>query len=44
MEINTLKFALLTGVAGFLQATVDLGEIHAEVGEEFKGWLSCRLK
>lgn len=27
---------------GFLQATVDLGENHAEVGGEFKAWLSTR--
>ena len=27
---------------GFLQATVDLGEHHAEVGEEFSAWLRQR--
>ncbi len=27
---------------GFLQATVDLGESHAEVGKEFKAWLDAR--
>lgn len=27
---------------GFLQATVDLGEHHAEVGAEFADWLSAR--
>lgn len=27
---------------GFLQATVDLGEQHAEVGNEFKAWLAQR--
>lgn len=27
---------------GFLQATVDLGETHAEVGEEFSAWLRER--
>ena len=27
---------------GFLQATVDLGEHHHEVGDEFKSWLSAR--
>jgi UTP--glucose-1-phosphate uridylyltransferase len=27
---------------GFLQATVDLGEHHAEVGPEFAAWLSSR--
>lgn len=27
---------------GFLQATVDLAEQHAEVGAEFKAWLAQR--
>jgi UTP--glucose-1-phosphate uridylyltransferase len=27
---------------GFLQATVDLGEKHSEVGEEFRSWLAGR--
>lgn len=27
---------------GFLQATVDLGECHAEVGDEFSAWLQQR--
>jgi UTP--glucose-1-phosphate uridylyltransferase len=27
---------------GFLQATVDLGELHDEVGAEFSGWLQRR--
>jgi UTP--glucose-1-phosphate uridylyltransferase len=27
---------------GFLQATVDLGEEHAEVGPEFRQWLTER--
>ncbi len=27
---------------GFLQATVDLGEQHAEVGDEFRAWLAQR--
>ena len=27
---------------GFLQATVDLGENHSEVGAEFKAWLDAR--
>ncbi|MXS85211.1 UTP--glucose-1-phosphate uridylyltransferase [Nitrosomonas sp. HPC101] len=27
---------------GFLQATVDLGELHAEVGDEFSAWLQQR--
>ncbi len=27
---------------GFLQATVDLAELHHEVGEDFKAWLSQR--
>jgi len=27
---------------GFLQATVDLGEHHAEVGQEFAAWLASR--
>jgi UTP--glucose-1-phosphate uridylyltransferase len=27
---------------GFLQATVDLGEEHAEVGTEFRQWLAER--
>ncbi|HEY1042248.1 MAG TPA: UTP--glucose-1-phosphate uridylyltransferase GalU [Telluria sp.] len=27
---------------GFLQATVDLAEAHAEVGEEFRAWLQSR--
>ena len=27
---------------GFLQATVDLGQHHAEVGAEFRQWLRAR--
>jgi UTP--glucose-1-phosphate uridylyltransferase len=27
---------------GFLQATVDLGESHADVGAEFTEWMNCR--
>jgi UTP--glucose-1-phosphate uridylyltransferase len=27
---------------GFLQATVDLGENHSQVGKEFSAWLSAR--
>jgi UTP--glucose-1-phosphate uridylyltransferase len=27
---------------GFLQATVDLGEIHQDVGEDFRDWLVRR--
>lgn len=27
---------------GFLQATVDLGELHHEVGNDFKAWLNSR--
>ena len=29
---------------GFLQATVDLGEQHAEVGREFSAWLQARTQ
>ncbi|UFS55403.1 UTP--glucose-1-phosphate uridylyltransferase GalU [Comamonadaceae bacterium M7527] len=29
---------------GFLQATVDLAEVHPEVGEEFSTWISQRQK